>query len=70
MVVPLKWGERIFGALALVNYDPYQRFTRDDLALATELAEKGSAAMEHARLYNEAAETAAHLELASNRCQG
>ena len=56
IVVALKWGERIFGALALFNLDPYRRFTQEDLALATELAEKTSAAIEHSRLYLEAEE--------------
>ncbi len=65
MVTPLKWQERIFGALTLVNFDPYRRFTPDDLALAEDLAEKASAAMENARLYEEATQTAIELREAN-----
>ena len=65
IAVPLKWNERIFGALGLVIYDPYRRFTLDDLALATEVAQKTSAAMEHTRLYNEAADSALQLQEAN-----
>lgn len=65
MVVALKWSGRIFGALSLINYDPYRRFTREDLALAEEFAEKAAAAMENARLYEEATETAERLREAN-----
>jgi PAS domain S-box-containing protein len=61
IIVAIKWNERVFGALALVNHDPYRRFTEQDLALAEELAEKAAAALENARLYDDATETAVQL---------
>lgn len=59
IVVPLRAGERVIGALGLISTDESgRRYTPDDMALAEELARRAAFAMERSRLF--AAERAAH----------
>src|SRR5690606_16807887 len=53
MVVPLIAREKTLGTLTLVLSDS-QHYTRDDLALAEELARRVALAIENAQLYQEA----------------
>ncbi|MFE0102308.1 SpoIIE family protein phosphatase [Streptomyces sp. NPDC059009] len=46
LVVPLATGERTIGTLAMVRLWPAPAFTRDDTAVAEELAERASRALE------------------------
>ena len=54
MVIPLCAGKRKLGALTFYTHTHARRLTEQDLALAEELARRGSLALEHARLYSEA----------------
>ncbi|HLL02558.1 MAG TPA: PAS domain-containing protein [Myxococcaceae bacterium] len=54
MTVPLTARGRTLGALSLVNAESHRRFTRDDLALAEQLAARAALAVDNARLYREA----------------
>ncbi|MDX6545796.1 MAG: hypothetical protein QOG02_1570 [Gaiellales bacterium] len=61
MVVPLRlWGAPPIGALTLVS--SRRHFSRDDLALAEDLARRAAAAIQHARLYQEQATIADTLQ--------
>jgi serine phosphatase RsbU (regulator of sigma subunit) len=61
MVVPLRlWGAPPIGALTLVS--SRRHFSRDDLALAEDLARRAAAAIQHARLYHEQATIAETLQ--------
>ncbi|CAN5873828.1 hypothetical protein BH23GEM9_BH23GEM9_07570 [soil metagenome] len=54
MLVPLIARDRELGALALISADPQNRFTDDDLTIATELASRAALAIDNSRLYLEA----------------
>ncbi|MCY1030368.1 PAS domain-containing protein [Corallococcus sp. BB11-1] len=54
MLLPLAVGERRFGLINLVSASPGRRYTRRDLAYATEFARRAALAVESARLYREA----------------
>jgi PAS domain S-box-containing protein len=54
MVLPLTARGRTLGALTLVNAESHRRFTRDDFALAEQLAFRAALAVDNARLYREA----------------
>lgn len=54
LAVPLRSGERIFGALTLSTSESERRYGGDDLALADELARRASLAVENARLFHAA----------------
>ncbi len=54
MVVPLKAGGQVVGALALMSSESLRQYTPDDLIFAEELAARAALAFENARLYEEA----------------
>lgn len=54
MLLPLAVGTRRFGIINLVSASPARRYTRRDLAYATEFARRAALAVESARLYREA----------------
>jgi PAS domain S-box-containing protein len=49
--VPLRARERTFGVLSFVSAESGRRYTRADLALAEELAQRSAIAIENAQLY-------------------
>jgi serine phosphatase RsbU (regulator of sigma subunit)/putative methionine-R-sulfoxide reductase with GAF domain len=51
MVVPLRSGSEVLGALQLVRTDPGPRYTTADLRLAEDLADRIAAAVQNALLY-------------------
>jgi signal transduction histidine kinase len=68
ILVPLRIGDRLLGALGLLISESARRYDEEDLALAEELARRSAVAMENARLY--AAERAARGEAeAANRAK-
>jgi len=56
LVMPLRVGERIMGALTLGMGVSGRRFSADDLPLIEELARRAALAVENARLYEDAQE--------------
>jgi PAS domain S-box-containing protein len=62
MVVPMKAQGRVLGILIFAacppssGHQPFHRFDAEDLAMAEELARRAVAALENARLFNEAQE--------------
>jgi PAS domain S-box-containing protein len=62
MIVPLPSGRTVLGALSLVSRPGGRRYTRDDLATATDLARRAALAVETARLYTREHETAEQLQ--------
>ncbi|MGZ6259133.1 MAG: GAF domain-containing protein, partial [Candidatus Limnocylindrales bacterium] len=48
---PLTSGGQVVGVIGLSHLDPARRFSADDLARLTRLAQMASLALEHARLY-------------------
>jgi PAS domain S-box-containing protein len=61
IVVPLRAGRRLVGAMALAATDPHRAYTADDLELAQELGQRLGTAIDNARLYEERGTTAATL---------
>lgn len=51
MVVPLRTGERVLGAITLVSAESGRRFGTEDLEFAEELARRAGLAVENARLH-------------------
>ncbi|WP_225846133.1 SpoIIE family protein phosphatase [Streptomyces sp. HPF1205] len=51
LVVPLRARGVVLGLLAVARADPREPFDGDDLALGTEVADRGGAALDNARLY-------------------
>ncbi|MDP9017997.1 MAG: SpoIIE family protein phosphatase, partial [Candidatus Eremiobacteraeota bacterium] len=51
IVVPLKSGDAVYGALTLISADPARLYTDFDLMTATEFARRGAIAIEHSRLF-------------------
>jgi len=54
MIVPLTAGERVMGAITFVSVTAGRRFTRADLAFASELARRAGLAIDNARLFKQA----------------
>jgi PAS domain S-box-containing protein len=54
LIVPMKARGRTFGAITLVAAESGRRYAADDLAMAQELADRASVAVDNARLYREA----------------
>jgi signal transduction histidine kinase len=54
LCVPLRFGEQIVGALELTRTSPDAPFTRDDLTLCEELADRTALALLNARLFEQA----------------
>jgi len=66
IVVPLAYGERVFGVASLLMTTSGRLFAEQDLALAEELARRAAVAFENARLYGVAQE-ARHRAEEANR---
>ncbi|MFZ5481311.1 MAG: PAS domain S-box protein [Myxococcota bacterium] len=64
MVVPLKARGRVLGVISLASSESGHRFGEDDLLVATKLADRAAIAVDNARLYRDARESRARLELA------
>lgn len=64
MVVPLRAGGRVLGALSLVIAESERRYDEDDLAFAQELASRAAVAIENARLYRAAQDELARRQQA------
>jgi PAS domain S-box-containing protein len=62
IIVPMRAGERVMGALTLVAAESGRVYDEDDLALAQELARRAGTAVENARLYSQRAEIAHTLQ--------
>ncbi|MBD2012974.1 response regulator [Microcoleus sp. FACHB-53] len=54
MIVPLIARERTLGTMVFVSSKPERRYSRGDLMMAVELAQRCAIAMDNARLYQEA----------------
>lgn len=63
MVVPLRAGDRVLGAVTFVSAQA-GRFDAEELALALELGRRAGVALENARLYSERGEIAHTLQAA------
>lgn len=53
MIVPLKSGKRVVGGITFVTTGAGRNYDKDDLAIAVELANRASLAIENSRLYSE-----------------
>ena len=62
MCVPLELRGRTIGAISVLSAESGRRFGESELLLARELARRASLAVENARLYRQARETAASLD--------
>jgi len=56
MVAPLRARGRVLGAISFIAVESGRRYSRSDLTLATELANRAALAVDNARLYQEARE--------------
>src|SRR4029077_6739531 len=56
MLVPLHGRGGVVGAICFVSLQSGRQYTRDDIALAEELARRAALAIDNARLYREAEE--------------
>ncbi|MEA2478616.1 MAG: hypothetical protein QOJ07_538 [Thermoleophilaceae bacterium] len=62
MMVPMRVGAVVLGALTFVNGDSGRTFDADDLAFAEELAARAGTAIQNARLYTQLTQTAHTLQ--------
>jgi PAS domain S-box-containing protein len=53
MIVPMRIGERVLGAISFVAAESGRRFDEDDLAFAEGVARRAATAVDNARLYTE-----------------
>ena len=65
MIVPLRSGARTVGLVFVASLQPAWRFTRDDLSLMREVADRVSQALENARLFASAQLAQAKAEAAA-----
>lgn len=56
MIVPLRARNHVFGVLTFATAESGRHYSRDDLALAEDLARRAGAAVDNARLYQDAQE--------------
>jgi signal transduction histidine kinase/CHASE1-domain containing sensor protein len=61
VIVPLLARERVLGAITLVQAESKRRFAPEDAAIAEDLARRAAAAIDNARLYQEAERVSAAL---------
>ncbi|NEP01570.1 MAG: response regulator [Symploca sp. SIO2E9] len=61
--VPLRVGSETLGSILFVSSESGRRYTKTDLELAEDLARRAALATENARLYREAQEAEARLEV-------
>ncbi|TAK02097.1 MAG: GAF domain-containing protein [Candidatus Manganitrophaceae bacterium] len=69
IVVPLLARERVLGALSLLTAESDRRYGEEDLVLAKDLARRIAAAVDNARLYQEAQEEIAERKRAEEAIQ-
>jgi serine phosphatase RsbU (regulator of sigma subunit) len=62
MIVPMRVGERVLGAMTFASADSERRFDEDDLDFAEGVARRAAVAIENARLYTERARIAETLQ--------
>jgi serine phosphatase RsbU (regulator of sigma subunit) len=62
MIVPMRVGERVLGAITFASADSERRFDEDDLDFAEGVARRAAVAIENARLYTERARIAETLQ--------
>ncbi|MFQ6112832.1 MAG: response regulator, partial [bacterium] len=65
IILPLRVGGRIIGAMTYLSFDSKRKYSKDDLKLAQELADRAALAIENARLFEEAGQKAEELEKAN-----
>lgn len=63
LLVPLRAQDRVLGALTLIVRRKQRRFSERDLALAQEVANQAAAALENARLYEQASQRLEQVSL-------
>lgn len=61
MAIPLKARDRIFGVFSLILAESGRRYTRDDLALAEDLARRAALAIDNARLFRDLERSAGEI---------
>lgn len=66
MIVPLKVRGNVLGALTFVHSESEMHFTREDLALAEDLASRAALAIDNARLFRNERQTRHSAERTSN----
>jgi PAS domain S-box-containing protein len=64
MVVPMKLRGRVLGVISFASSETARTFGPEDLAMATQLADRAAVAVENARLYGEARAANGRLQLA------
>ena len=62
LVVPLRTGVRIVGAMTLVNSESGRRFTEEDVRFAEQIAIRAAVAVENSRLYTQRSQIAMTLQ--------
>jgi serine phosphatase RsbU (regulator of sigma subunit) len=62
MIVPMRVGGRVLGAITLASADSERSFDEDDLVFAEGIARRAAVAIENARLYTERARIAETLQ--------
>jgi serine phosphatase RsbU (regulator of sigma subunit) len=62
LIVPLRTGARIVGAMTLVNSDSGRRFTEEDVRFAEQIAIRAGVAVENSRLYTQRSQIAMTLQ--------
>lgn len=62
LIVPIRNGPRIIGAMSLVSAESGRRFTEQDVSFATQIAERAAVAVENARLYTQRSQIARTLQ--------
>jgi PAS domain S-box-containing protein len=61
--VPIKWGEEFLGVIAVDSLEIGRCFTQDHVTLLSQFAAQAAVAIENARLYEEAHQRVAELEI-------
>jgi PAS domain S-box-containing protein len=62
LIVPMKLGSRVLGALTLVSAESARVLDRQDVELAEQMATRAAVAIENSRLYSERSEIAGTLQ--------
>jgi serine phosphatase RsbU (regulator of sigma subunit) len=62
MIVPMRTGESVIGAITFVAAETKGAYDEQDLAFAQELASRAATAVENARIYHERSQTAETLQ--------
>jgi PAS domain S-box-containing protein len=63
IVAPMVLGSRLLGLISFVSAESGRKYSSPDLRTAEELARRAATAIEHARLYREARDSEARLQL-------